>query len=136
MNILRYRDLIDEKFLANETLKLNGGKFNIFLTTENEEVYKDFKSHYGYNLVHIDGPFNHIDYIPYSANLNDCSMSEKSILDFHVLAECDGAVISDSQFGRMGILRRPERPDKDVYAYYRELGRLVKIDHLSQLRIR
>ena len=128
----RYRDLIDEKFLSKETVK--GGKFKIFLTTDNEEVYKDFKSHFGNELVHIDGPFNHIDYVPFSSDPNDCSMSEKSVLDFHVLAECDGAVISRSQFGRMGMWRR-EKPDKDVYAYNTDLDRFIKIEHISQYRV-
>jgi hypothetical protein len=86
--------------------------------------------------VHNDGPFNHIDFIEYSKNLNDCSSIEKSVLDFHCLAECDAVVVSRSQFGRMGIWRRKD-PTKDVYAYHSnsDSNEFIKIECMNQYKI-
>lgn len=109
--------------------------FRVFLTTDNAQVYADFKANYDANvLVHNDGPFNHIDYIPFSADPTDCSTSEKAVLDFHCLAECDAVVISRSQFGRMGVWRRSQ-PSKDVYAYNTDLDEFVEIKDMRQFRL-
>ena len=85
-------------------------------------------------LLHNTGPFNHMDFVEYSKDLNDCSSIEKSVLDFHCLAECDAAVISRSQFGRMGIWLRKD-PTKDVYVYNSTTQDFVRIRHISQFRI-
>lgn len=79
--------------------------------------------------------FNHIDFIDVSQDINDCSSIEKRFLDFHVLAECDAAVISRSQFGRMGILRR-NQPAKHVNVYNSTLDELIKIKDMNDFKLR
>ena len=123
--------MIRSKFITNET----GNNYKVFLTTDNPTVYDDFLKHFGRKLIHNNGPFNHIDFIEFSKDLNDCSSIEKSVLDFHCLAECDAAVISRSQFGRMGIWRRKD-PIKDLYTYNPLTDEFVEIKHLDQLKMR
>ena len=123
--------MIRSKFIINET----GNNYKVFLTTDNPTVYDDFLKHFGHNkLIHNNGPFNHIDFIKFSKDSNDCSPIEKSVLDFHCLAECDAAVISRSQFGRMAIWRRKD-PIKDVYAYNSDLDELIKVESMKQYKV-
>jgi len=96
-NSKRYWHIIKEKFIPNIINK----KFKIFITTDNQQVHNDAVKEFGSNqIIYHQGPFNHVDYIENTKD--DCTNSEKAILDFHSLQNCDMAVISRSQFGRIG----------------------------------
>ena len=96
----------------------------IFISTDNEQVHKDALTEFGSNLIVFnEGPFVHYDFLENTQE--DCTSSEKSILDFHSLQNCDMAVISRSQFGRIGLWNRID-PLKDVYAYNNEKNLFYK----------
>lgn len=128
-NAQRYWNLIKEKFLAN----ISSEKYKIFITTDNEQVHKDALREFGSNrVVFNEGPFNHVDYIENTNN--DCTNSEKAILDFHSLQNCDMAVISRSQFGRLGLWNRDD-PLKNVYAYNTDKEEFFKWRQYADLRV-
>ena len=90
-------------------------KYKIFITTDTESVEEESIKEFGEDIVKIDGDFIHIDREEYG-NTNDCTRSEKVILDFHALQFCDMAIISPSGFGRYGVANRIN-PAKDLYMY-------------------
>ena len=128
-NAKRYWSLIKEKFLP---LVRPNGNYKIFITTDNENVHKDAIREFGTErIVFHEGPFNHVDFIENTNN--DCTASEKTILDFHSLQNCDMAVISRSQFGRLGLWNRVD-PLKDTYAYNTDKEEFFKWNSFSDLR--
>lgn len=129
-NSKRYWKLVREKFIANVT----NDDYRVFLTTDNALVHEDGLKEFGDKMVYNHGPMNHIDYLKYSRNESDCSAIEKSLLDFECLKLCDMAVISRSQFGRMGLWNRPE-PAKHVYAFNTDLNEFYQITDIKQFRV-
>jgi hypothetical protein len=83
-------------------------------------------------LFYDQGPFNHVDFLENTKD--DCINSEKAILDFHSLQNCDMAVISRSQFGRIGLWNR-DNPLKDVYAYNTDKEDFFKWKTFSDLHV-
>lgn len=119
-NSKRYWDIIREKFLAH----MLSENYKIFITTDSEMVHQEALREFGIDkIVFNEGPFNHVDFLENTQD--DCTNIEKSILDFHSLQNCDMAVISRSQFGRIGLWNR-DNPLKEVYAYNNELDKFYK----------
>jgi hypothetical protein len=128
-NSKRYWNIIKEKLLPN----INHNNFKIFITTDNQLVHDDALKEFGSDkIVYHPGPFNHVDYIENTKD--DCTNSEKAILDFHSLQNCDMAVISRSQFGRIGLWNR-KNPLKEVYAYNTDKEKFFKWEHFTDLHV-
>lgn len=63
-------------------------------------------------MVNVDGDFIHIDrtYV----NKKECVKADKVYLDFHVMQNCDMAVIGSGGFGYSAMLNRI-KPFKNLY---------------------
>ena len=125
-NAKRYWSLIREKFLFNL-----GDNYKIFITTDNEYIHKEAVAEFGEDrIVFHEGQFNHMDFIENTQD--NCTPIEKTILDFHSLQNCDMAVISRSQFGRIGLWNRVD-PLKNTYAYNFENDQFEKWQSYADL---
>ncbi|CAF1130027.1 unnamed protein product [Adineta ricciae] len=106
----------------------------IFLTTDNDQVYHEAQRRYESRLLYVSGEITHIDR---SLNTNQkvCREQDKLITDFHLLGEiCDVSIISNSGFGFWGNLRR-YKPFEQLYVFC--AGRIYKIEsmwHLYKMR--
>lgn len=107
----------------------------MFLSTDNQYVYNGFLKEFGQNkLVHIEGFFDHIDFIDNLKIGNGCISAEKAVLDIHLLAKCDAIVISRSQFGRMAVWLRDE-PLKELYVYNSTTDGIDNYTSLAQFHL-
>lgn len=78
----------------------------IYLTTDNERVYRDAQQRYSSRLLYVQGEITHVDR---SINVDQkvCREQDKLLADFHLLGEiCHMSIISNSGFGFWGNLRR------------------------------
>lgn len=75
-----------------------------------QEAVKQFGSDH---VIVTNGPYIHIDREKPS---QDCSRVKKTILDLHFMQHCDRIVISNSNYGKFGMMLRPE-PTKDAYIF-------------------
>ena len=107
---------------------------NIFLTTDNQQVYDEARQHYGSRLLYVSGEITHMDR---SINKNQkvCREQDKLLTDFHLLGElCDMSIISNSGFGFWGNLRR-FKAFEQLFVFC--AGRIYKIEsmwHLYKMR--
>ncbi|CAF1213398.1 unnamed protein product [Rotaria sordida] len=106
----------------------------IFLTTDNEQVYHEARQRYGSRLLYVPGEITHLDR---SLNIGQkvCREQDKLLTDFHLLGElCDISIISNSGFGFWGNLRR-YKPFEQLFVFC--AGRIYKIEsmwHLYKMR--
>ena len=128
-NAKRYWDIIRNEYIP----KVKSDNYRIFVTTDNESVLKQAIKEFGQDyVVFNEGSFNHVDFIQNTGD--DCTSVEKAILDFHSLQNCDMAVISRSQFGRIGLWNRLD-PTKDVYQYNTDRKEFIKIKGFNDLHV-
>lgn len=106
----------------------------IFLTTDNQNVFEEAKRRYGIRLLYVEGEITHLDR---SENTNQkvCREQKKLLTDFHLLGEfCNVSIISNSGFGFWGNLRRFQAFDQ-LFVFC--AGRIYKIEsmwHLYKMR--
>ncbi|CAF1553925.1 unnamed protein product [Rotaria magnacalcarata] len=106
----------------------------IFLTTDNQQVYDEALQRYGSRLLYVSGEITHLDR---SLNIDQkvCREQDKLLTDFHLLGElCDVSIISNSGFGFWGNLRR-FKPFEQLFVFC--AGRIYKIEsmwHLYKMR--
>jgi hypothetical protein len=102
---------------VNNTLKLNE-TYKIFITTDREIVEEEAIRLFGSQYIVINkGIIKHIDKDLENQNETNCSLIEKTILDFHSMQNCDQMVITFySGFGLLGSWLK-KVPFKDVYVY-------------------
>lgn len=98
--------------------------YKLFLTTDLEEVATEALGEFGAeNLLITDGLYTHIDREKQSS---DCKRVYKTFLDLHFMRNCDGIVISNSNFGKFGIMLRPE-PTKQAFMF--RSNRFIAVDN-------
>jgi len=106
----------------------------IFLTTDNEQVYRDGQRRFGSRLLYVQGEITHVDR---SVNVDQkvCREQDKLLTDFHLLGEiCHMSIISNSGFGFWGNLRRFQ-PFEQLFVFCN--GKIYKIEsmwHLYKMR--
>ena len=107
---------IREKFINKEV----NADWRLFITSDFESVEKEAIKEFGLNrIIRINGVNSHIDKEG-KHDANDCSKTEKPMLDFHFMRNCDKAIVSNSGFGILGMWSRKE-PVKDAFVFYRGL---------------
>ncbi|CAF0760420.1 unnamed protein product [Adineta steineri] len=132
--LLPGRQNISETIFSFIDSNLTNENSNIFLTTDNQQVYNEAQQRYGSRLLYVSGEITHLDR---SININQkvCREQDKLLTDFHLLGElCDISIISNSGFGFWGNLRRFQ-PFEQLYVFC--AGRIYKIEsmwHLYKMR--
>ncbi|CAF0924573.1 unnamed protein product [Adineta steineri] len=132
--LLPGRQNISETIFSFIDSNLTNENSNIFLTTDNQQVYNEAQQRYGSRLLYVSGEITHLDR---SLNINQkvCREQDKLLTDFHLLGElCDISIISNSGFGFWGNLRRFQ-PFEQLYVFC--AGRIYKIEsmwHLYKMR--
>ncbi|CAF3503637.1 unnamed protein product [Adineta steineri] len=132
--LLPGRQNISETIFSFIDSNLTNENSNIFLTTDNQQVYNEAQQRYGSRLLYVPGEITHLDR---SLNINQkvCREQDKLLTDFHLLGElCDISIISNSGFGFWGNLRRFQ-PFEQLYVFC--AGRIYKIEsmwHLYKMR--
>lgn len=107
-------------FIQENLVPKSGGNYKIFVTADNEAVVKESINVFGKDkVIYNEGSYENMDSLYASSKVNDklqCgSYVSKALLDFEFLRRCDYAVISYSQFGVMGLLKR-----NDTERYFKE----------------
>jgi hypothetical protein len=97
---------IRNNFISN----IKNENYNIFLTTDSIQIEKDGKKEFGDKLFLINGTIVNIDH---TLIRNSPYEIEKTFLDFHMLQNCDMAIISESGFGKLGVWNRLD-PNKNL----------------------
>ena len=97
---------IRNNFISN----IKNENYNIFLTTDSIQIEKDGKKEFGDKLFLINGTIVNIDH---TVIRNSPYEIEKTFLDFHMLQNCDMAIISESGFGKLGVWNRLD-PNKNL----------------------
>jgi hypothetical protein len=115
-----YLDFIESTFMP----KVKEGRFKIYVTTDNEKVKSEFAERFGAeNVLSFTDSSSHMAYDfkwLFGSNLNStCQKNRNTLVDFHMLKECDMAVVSHSGFGLLGVWNRAQ-PEKDLYVYSTE----------------
>ena len=124
---------IRTEFLKEETVKLfwdyirynfthNISDFNIFLTTDSPKVELAAIKEFGRKVFIINGTISNIDHTEQKI---DPIKIEKAFLDFHMLQNCDMAIISESGFGKLGVWNRID-PNKNLVMVSKELKIVIK----------
>jgi len=91
-------------YIRNNFIKSKKFKnFNIFLTTDSIQIEIDGKKEFGDKLFIINGTFVNIDHTVIRESPYEI---EKAFLDFHMLQNCDMAIISESGFGKLRVWNR------------------------------
>ena len=114
---------INETFVRSVTDK--GFNYSIFLTTDNNRAKSEMPKLFGSDKVvvfkdssaHFSEDFN--GFLRRFNKFEDCRKNRLTIFDFHMLQECDMAVVSHSGFGLLGVWRRP-KPEKGLFIYSTE----------------
>jgi hypothetical protein len=113
------------KFMSNTFLsKLNDSNYMIYVTSDNEKVKHEAVDYFGADKVvtfektsfHFDMDFEQGGHYSKERRRTICESVQKILLDFHLLKECDMAVVSHSGFGLLGLWNRPD-PGKDLYVF-------------------
>lgn len=113
------------RFIQNELIiKQNISSFMLYVTTDSETVKKEAIKWFGEDRVFFFKESNYhfeIDFLPSifrwpSTEKYRCSKNRRTILDFHMMRECDMGVVSHSGYGLMGLWNRPV-PNKDLWVY-------------------
>lgn len=86
----------------------------MFITTDIEDVAKEAQREFGKDKIIItDGPYTHLDR---EKSVKSCDRVKKTFIDLHFMQNCDRIVISDSNFGKFGVLIRPQ-PAKEAFIF-------------------
>ena len=105
---LEFWNFIKDNFLNNT---INSTEYVIYVTSDRENVKLEAKNFFKNNQVfYLEKSSDHVDV---RAN---CKSTEKVILDFHIMQNCDIGVVSHSGFGILGLWNRP-RPFKNLFVY-------------------
>lgn len=98
-----------------QNLTMNETNFTLFVTTDTESVYDEAVRVFGQETVMtIDGLYTHLDR---EADLKEnCSRVDKTVLDLHFMQNCDSIVISDSNFGKFGVMLRRD-PTRSAFIF-------------------
>jgi len=83
--------------------KLNDYDYNVLLTTDSVQVELEGRKEFGDKLFIINGTIVNIDHTRIRQSPYEI---EKTFLDFHMLQNCDWALISESGFGKLGVWNR------------------------------
>lgn len=113
-DVKKYWDLIRDKFIT----KIKNESYMIYVTSDMQDVKQEAKKEFGLSRVltnekssgHLDKSFQD------SATNCENESIENIIMDFHLLQNCDMAVVSQSGFGLLGLWNRKE-PSKDLYVH-------------------
>jgi hypothetical protein len=118
-------------FTKTKMLPLAGNNYKIFITADKTpDVYMDIAKKYldTKHIFHTNGKVHHLDW---QGKRNDtCLDDEKSILDFHLLRDCDMALICQSGFGIYGVFTRPD-PFKNLYVYTYKEREIFQVQHVN-----
>lgn len=88
--------------------------FKLFITTDLEEVATEAQQEFGNEtVITSDGPYTHIDREKQSKS---CDRVKKTFVDLHFMQNCDRIVISNSNFGKFGVLLRPQ-PAREAFIF-------------------
>ena len=84
--------------------RINETNYNIFLTTDSKQIEINGRKEFGSDKVFvINGTIVNIDHTNIKSSPYEI---EKAFLDFHMLQNCDMAIISESGFGKLGVWNR------------------------------
>lgn len=104
-----YWQHVREKFLS----QINNSRYHVFVTADTESVEREAMKEFGTDKVTVIGGISsHVDR-EYDMR-EDCTRYEKIVLDYWMLGFCDMALVSDSGFGILGVLRAGI-PKKNFY---------------------
>jgi hypothetical protein len=105
--------------------KLDGSStYMIYVTSDSTAAQQEAREYFGADkVVTFEDANFHFD-IDFQTSLfqntkKNCEKIRKTVLDFHLLRECDMGVASHSGFGMLGMWNRPD-PSKDLYVYSTE----------------
>lgn len=100
-------------YIRNNLIK-NLTNYKLFLTTDTNDVELEAIQEFGNDKVIVNEGINsHLDR---EINSKDCNRVEKTFLDFHALQNCDRALISESGFGKYGLMNR-KFPTKNLFMF-------------------
>ncbi|CAH1776268.1 unnamed protein product [Owenia fusiformis] len=85
-----------EKFWTFLESNITRDKTTVFVTSDSNEIQKTAREKFNETFLETDGNITHTDRNRY---VEACSGMDKVILDFHMLALCDIAMVSRSSFG-------------------------------------
>jgi len=104
----------------NFTKNLND--FNIYLTTDSVRIENEAIKEFGSKVFKINGTINNIDHTEQKI---DPTKIEKAFIDFHMLQNCDMAIISESGFGKLGVFNRNE-PNRNLVMISKDIKIVIK----------
>ncbi|XP_013421367.1 uncharacterized protein LOC106181515 [Lingula anatina] len=99
-------------FLKNITSSFQS--YKIFVTTDSEEIRKEAKEIFGSVIVDPAGAIGNIDHAPRAQREHNCHLLEKTLLDWHLLTQCDVLLHSRSGYGQQASMMK--EPFTDIYA--------------------
>lgn len=115
---IRFWNFINQTFLQGVDPDL----YKIFITADREHVKYEARNYFAKHQVIFQE--NSSFHVENNLNINsskaDCDLMGSVLLDFHILQNCDYAVISQSGFGILGMWNRIE-PLKDVYVFTKKI---------------
>jgi hypothetical protein len=109
----RFWRFIRKKFLKN---KLNESGYMIYVTSDSQLATEEAREYFGpHKVVSFEDSNFHFE-LDFDSRANNRPRVRKTVLDFHLLRECDMTVTSHSGFSLLGLWNRPN-PSKDLFAY-------------------
>ncbi len=94
-------------------------RFKLFVTTDLDEVGEEARREFGEARVIMSaGRSVHIDYS------ETCEHVKKTFVDLHFMQHCDRIVISESNFGKFGVMLRP-KPARDAFIFREGVFRAI-----------
>ena len=107
-NTKYYWDYIRSYFIKNDT------NYKLFVTSDSKHAVLEAAKIFGLkHVVANNGLYLHLDR---EKTGRSYELVEKIYLDFHCLQNCDMAIISESGFGKLGLLNRND-PNKNLVMF-------------------